>query len=139
VPTVIGLIGFAGTNVSLRDGIGQKQWKPTAHPAAQYKLAFGQGVLDLRELPAQTSPSDVRIDLVGGQVEILAPKTLNMTVHVNVRFGDITIDGHGYDDGPLRSHGVNVSRTIDAPTGATGPAITVDVHVSDGNIDIRRS
>jgi phage shock protein PspC (stress-responsive transcriptional regulator)/FtsH-binding integral membrane protein len=139
VPTVIGLIGFAGTNVSLRDGIGQKQWKPATTLGTHYKLAFGQAVLDLRSLAAQSVPSDVRIDVAGGQVEILAPKSLNVIVHANVRFGDISINGQSFDDGPLRSHGVNVTRTIDAPTGARGAAINIDVHLSDGNIDIRRS
>jgi phage shock protein PspC (stress-responsive transcriptional regulator) len=139
VPTIIGLIGFAGTTVSLSDGIGQKQWKPTTTVGSEYKLAFGQGVLDLRSLPAQSGPSHVRIDVAAGQVEILAPKTLNLTVQANVRFGDISIDGHSYHDGPLASHGVNVNRTINPPAGATGPQITVDVHLSDGNIDLRRS
>jgi phage shock protein PspC (stress-responsive transcriptional regulator) len=136
VPTIIGVIGLAGTKASLGDGIGQKQWKPTNTLNANYRLAFGQGVLDLRSF-VPTGPSTVHLDIAAGQVEILAPETLNVTVDANVRFGDISIDGHSYDDGPLTSHGVNVNRTIDAPSSATGPAITVIVHLADGNIDIR--
>jgi phage shock protein PspC (stress-responsive transcriptional regulator) len=138
VPTVIGLIGFAGTKASLRDGIGQKQWKPTTTLGTKYRLAFGQGVLDLRSFtPAHAST--VRIDVAAGQVEILAPRTLNLRVHAEVRFGDISIDGHSYDDGGLSSHGINVSRMIEAPATATGPAVTVDVRLADGNIDIRHN
>lgn len=138
VPTVLGLIGFAGTKASLRDGIGQKQWKPTTTLGTKYRLAFGQGVLDLRSFtPARAST--VRIDITGGQVEILAPRTLNLRVRADVRFGDISIDGHSYDDGVLSSHGVNVSRVIEAPIAATGPLVTVDVHLADGNIDIRHN
>jgi phage shock protein PspC (stress-responsive transcriptional regulator) len=138
VPTVLGLIGLAGTKASLRDGIGQKQWKPTTTVGTKYRLAFGQGVLDLRSFtPARAAT--VRIDVAAGQVEILAPRTLNLRVHANVRFGDISIDGHSYDDGGLSAHGINVSRMIEAPATATGPAVTVDVHLADGNVNIRHN
>ena len=138
VPTVIGLVAFAGTKVSLRDGIGQKQWQPTTTPNSSYQLAFGQAVLDLRSLPAQTAPSTVRIDVGAGQVKILAPKTMNVVVQANVHFGDIEVDGRSYLDG-FRSSGVNVNRTIAAPAGATGPAITVDIHLADGHVDVNHS
>jgi phage shock protein PspC (stress-responsive transcriptional regulator) len=135
VPTVIGLVAFAGTKVSLRDGIGQKQWQPTTTPNASYQLAFGQAVLDLTALPAQTAPSTVRIDVGAGQVKILAPKTMNVVVQANVHFGDIEIDGRSYLNG-FHSSGVNVNRTIAAPATATGPAITVDIHLADGHVDV---
>ena len=137
VPTTLGLIAFAGTKVSLSDGVGQRQWQPTAKPAATYQLAFGQGVLDLRSLPTQTRPSVVRVDVAAGQVQILAPRTLNMKVLANVRFGDVRVDGGSFRLGSGYSHGVGISRIVPAPAGATGAPIIVDVHLGEGDVDIQ--
>jgi hypothetical protein len=137
VPTTLGLIAFAGTKVSLSDGIGQKQWQPTTKPAATYQLAFGQGVLDLRSLPTQTTPSVVRVDVGAGQVQILAPRTLNMKVLANVRFGDVRVDGGSFRLGPAHSHGIGISRIVPAPAGATGAPITVDVHLGEGDVNVQ--
>ena len=109
-------------------------------PASHYRLAFGQGVLDLRQLPAQDRPRTVRIDLGAGQVRILAPKTMNLTVDANVHIGSVQVDHRSFPTARVRhtSGGFNYNRTIDPPAGATGQPITVDVHLSDGNIDIER-
>ncbi len=140
VPAIIGTVGFAGSHARLHDGVGDREWKPTAAPASHYRLAFGQGVLDLRQLPAQDRPRTVRIDLAAGQVRILAPKTMNLTVDANIHIGSLEVDGLRFGDG-FDSHtsgGFNYNRTIDPPAGATGQPILVDVHLADGNIDIER-
>ena len=136
VPAVIGTIAFAGTKASLGDGIGQKEWQPTIRPASNYALAFGQGVLDLRSLPALTGPEHVRIDVAAGQVRILAPSTLNLRVYANVRFGDIEADGQQLGQAGRHWNGVGVSRIVPAPATATGPQLTVDVHLANGNIAV---
>ena len=53
IPAFAGMIAFGNTQVSLHDGVGQPDWTPTAATElkADYRLAFGQGVLDLRNLP----------------------------------------------------------------------------------------
>jgi phage shock protein PspC (stress-responsive transcriptional regulator) len=131
----IGTFAFAGTKVSLRDGIGQKQWQPTTTVASSYQLAFGQAVLDLRDLPAQTTATSTRIDVGAGQVKIVIPTGMNVIVHANVHLGVVEVDGRRYDAG-FRSHGINVSRTVNAPTGATGEPITIDVHLADGDVNL---
>jgi phage shock protein PspC (stress-responsive transcriptional regulator) len=139
VPAILGTVAFAGSQARLHDGVGDREWKPTAAPAAHYRLAFGQGVLDLRQLPALDQPRTVRIDLGAGQIRILAPKTMNLTVDANVHIGSVQVDHRSY---PVREFdadgGFNYNRTIDPPSGATGQPITVDVHVADGNIDVER-
>jgi phage shock protein PspC (stress-responsive transcriptional regulator) len=139
VPAILGTVAFAGSQARLHDGVGDREWKPTAAPAAHYRLAFGQGVLDLRQLPALDRPRTVRIDLGAGQIRILAPKTMNLTVDANVHIGSVQVDHRSY---PVREFdtdgGFNYNRTIDPPSGATGQPITVDVHVADGNIDVER-
>jgi phage shock protein PspC (stress-responsive transcriptional regulator) len=133
VPSILGVIAFGGSHASLHDGVGQREWKPTGAPAADYRLAFGQGVLDLRSMPAQSTPRRIDVTLGAGQVKILAPKSLNLTVEANIHFGQLSVDGNH----PEHS-GVGLSRIVDPPAGATGAPITVDVHIADGEVRVNR-
>jgi phage shock protein PspC (stress-responsive transcriptional regulator)/FtsH-binding integral membrane protein len=145
VPTVVGLIGFGGTHASLHDGFGQKEWTPTSASAVKsdYRLAFGQEVLDLRHVGTFDAPRTVDITLAAGQVRVLAPSTMNLTVNADVHIGVIEVDGQtivessGFHD--HRSGGFNIDRTILPPSGATGEAVTVNVHLADGNVSVERS
>ena len=135
VPAAIGAMAFAGSRASLHDGIGDHHWRPTTAPASSYRLAFGQGTLDLTKLPPLSAPRTIHVTLGAGQIVVDAPKTMNVTVDANVHLGAITadqetVDGHGHG-------GVNYNRTIDPPTGATGAPLTVVVHVADGRIDVQ--
>jgi phage shock protein PspC (stress-responsive transcriptional regulator) len=134
-PAILGCIAFAGSSASFADGIGQREWKPTTTPAADYRLAFGQGILDLRDLPAQMSPRTVHVTMAAGQVKIIAPKSLNLTVLANVHIGNVETRANGVHHG---HGGVGLSRHIDPPAGATGPEITVDVHLADGEVELVR-
>jgi phage shock protein PspC (stress-responsive transcriptional regulator) len=137
VPAVIGAVAFAGSDASLHDGIGQREWRPTTAPAAQYKLAFGQGVLDLRRIPAPAAPTTIDVTLGAGQVKVIAPKTLNMTVTADIHAGQLDVDNHRGEDGPAHG-GFEFNRTIDPPTGATGAPVTVHVQLADGNLTVLR-
>jgi hypothetical protein len=67
-----------------------------------------------------------------GQVRIIAPKTLNLTVLANVHFGVINVDGTDLDE----HGGAGLSRTIAPPARAKGEPITVDVHLADGRVKV---
>jgi phage shock protein PspC (stress-responsive transcriptional regulator) len=136
IPSIVGAIAFAGSHASLHDGVGQREWKPTAAPASQYRLAFGQGILDLRSMPAQSGPRTIRVTLGAGQVKIIAPKTLNLTVLANIHFGQLDVDGDRKDDEGNGHGGVGISRTVSPPAGATGSPITINVHLADGNVTV---
>ena len=46
-----------------------------------------KGWAELRSLPPQDTPGHVRVDVGAGQVRILAPRTMNLTVDANVHAG----------------------------------------------------
>jgi len=147
VPAVAGLVAFSGTRASLHDGIGGQTWLPaptaTAASTTSYRLAFGQGVLDLRGLPTQTAPRTIDITMAAGQVRILAPKHLNVVVDAAVRFGaiDSQVEQRSarWQPGDVMTSGFGRSLQLPAPAGATGAPITVSVHLADGEIDVRRT
>ena len=137
VPTVIALIGFGGTHASLHDGIGQKEWRPTSFTTTHYRLAFGQGILDLTALPAPTMPEVIDVTIASGQVRVITPASLNVSVRAEVHFGTLMVDGHDYDDvDGFHSRGVNLDRTVPPESGATGVPVLVRVHLADGDVSV---
>lgn len=139
VPAVIGLIAFGGTDASLHDGSGQREWTPTSVSElhSNYRMAFGQTVLDLRHVGTLGAARTVDMRLAAGQVRILVPSRMNVTVDANVHLGNVTVDGSDYNGGSgWHADGLNVSRTVLPAAGATGAPLTIRVHVADGNISV---
>jgi phage shock protein PspC (stress-responsive transcriptional regulator) len=145
LPLLIGLLGtaaFGGTHASLHDGIGQKIWTPTtsADVRGDYRLAFGQGVLDLRQVRPRTA-HDIHVTLGAGQIRLLLPNTMNATVVSDVRLGDVMADGSDplTDSDETRGdswRGIGTHRMVRPPDGATGPAVTIHVAVANGEVSI---
>jgi phage shock protein PspC (stress-responsive transcriptional regulator) len=145
VPALAGTIAFGNTGASLHDGVGQHDWTPTS-PAQlhdDYRLAFGQGVLDLRHLGPLDGPRTVEVTMAAGQTQVLLPATLNATVEANVRMGEIEVDGETVADthgGSFhRVQGYDIQHTVVPPSTATGPAVTIVVHLADGQVSVRHS
>ncbi|MDP9094109.1 MAG: PspC domain-containing protein [Actinomycetota bacterium] len=138
VPSVAGLVAFGGTSAQLHDGFGQRDWTPVSSSAlkSDYRLAFGQGVLDLR-LVVIESARTVHITVAAGQVRLILPPTMNATVDANVHLGVIAVDGNDVNSaGGWNSRGMNINRTILPPATASGLPVTIDVHLADGNISV---
>jgi phage shock protein PspC (stress-responsive transcriptional regulator) len=142
VPACVGLVAFAGSHARLHDGFGAREWTPTsaAELHSRYRLAFGQATLDLRRVGRLDKPRTVHLTLAAGEARILVPATMNATVDANVHFGDLRLNGVDLIDNAGRERGgVNLNRTVFPPGTATGAALTIDVHVTDGRISIERS
>jgi hypothetical protein len=129
VLALAGGIALAPTSASWSDGVGSRTWAPTSAPAGSYRLAIGQATLDLRKLPAQTSPQTVHVSVAVGQVRVFVPHDLAVIVNSRVRFGAVT------GSGPVAS-GIAVDRPVTFR--GTGRPVTVDVQVTDGNVEVVR-
>ena len=140
VVALIGVVALGGSHTSLHDGVGSRQWQPSVAPAAQYRLGVGQGVLDLTSIRPLTGPRTVAVTVGIGQVQVIAPKSLKLTVLANIHIGQLEVDGYptaGNGFGPGHGHGgFGLSRVVDPPAGATGAPLTVVVHLTDGNITV---
>jgi len=136
VPAVVGTVAFSGSHASLHDGVGSRTWVPVSSLASSYDVAFGSATLDLTSLRLPDGgPRRVDMDIAAGRVEIVAPKKMKLTVQANVRFGVVTLNNETADQG---EHGVGVSRTIGPAKNASGPSITIDVHLAEGRILVIR-
>jgi phage shock protein PspC (stress-responsive transcriptional regulator) len=140
-PAIVGLVAFGGSHARMHDGFGDREWTPTSAARLQshYRLAFGRATLDLRRVGPLERDRTVQVTLGAGQARIFVPAAMNVVINDNVRFGDLVLDGtdlvHG-DGG--NNDGFNLNKTIFPPAAATGPRLTVDVHVTDGVINVDR-
>jgi phage shock protein PspC (stress-responsive transcriptional regulator) len=134
LPLAVGAIAFAGSSASFSDGIGQQEWTPTGAPASDYRLAVGQGVLDLRSMATPTKPVHIDVTMGAGRTLIILPESMNAKVAAKVHFGHITAD-----DGTGDHHdGIGVQHTVKPPATAKGQPVTIDVHLSDGEVAVDR-
>jgi phage shock protein PspC (stress-responsive transcriptional regulator) len=136
-PAIAGIVAFGGSHASMHDGFGQRQWTPTGAPQERYRLGLGQGVLDLRHLAPLKGPRAIDVVLGAGQVQVLVPTTMNATVNAEIHLGQITVDGARLGGGDDQSGGLNLSQVILPPAPTSGPAVTITVRVTDGEILIR--
>jgi phage shock protein PspC (stress-responsive transcriptional regulator) len=125
-----GGIASSPTSASWSDGVGDRTWQPTDVPASSYRLAVGNAVLDLRNLPQQTTDRTIDVEVAVGQVRVLVPGGLPVTVDAHVQYGAII------GSGPTAS-GIGVDRTVTLD--GTGSPVTVDVHLTDGTVNVVRS
>lgn len=128
---LVGTLAFAGSHARLHDGVGERTWTPQA-TRTHYRLAFGHAELDLRHLPTTGSPARIDVTVAAGDVRVVVPSTLRVTVAASVHLGRLEVDGERADGG------VGVSRTVRPPAGAAGRAVTVDVHLTDGRVHVVR-
>jgi phage shock protein PspC (stress-responsive transcriptional regulator) len=133
VPVSIGLFVFAGSSARLHDGSGDNYYTPRTAAQLQdtYKHAFGRTTLDLTALPVLDASRTVHVRLAGGQVRLILPPSVPANVHANIHLGSVQIDGR--DD----SDGMNISS--DPITTASADALTVDVQITAGQLEIDHS
>lgn len=140
VPALAGIVAFGGTDASLHDGTGERDWTPTTSIASEYRLAFGQGTLDLTHLTPPSAPRTVDVTMAAGHVRILLPKQFNARVEADVHIGAVEVDGReiGSTDGARFRHegGFNIERVIMPPSDATGSQLLVRVHLADGLVSV---
>jgi phage shock protein PspC (stress-responsive transcriptional regulator) len=132
VPVMAGLVAFGTTAVSAHDGWGQRSWRPSdsAALAGSYRLAFGDGTLDLRDLSTVDQSRTAHVRVGAGQLKLLIPRSLPVTVHADVHFGAVSVDGTVVDSGYHFTHDTST------PSASSGTALVIDATVADGAITI---
>jgi hypothetical protein len=132
IPAVMGSIAYGGSTASLHDGSGQRYWTPTATLPTDYRLAFGEGVLDLRSLKAPATAETVHVTMAGGHLKVIAPKSMDLVVDAHLRFGAVRVDGED------REHGSSIHQVVEPLAIAKGVPITIDAHIATGLLTVER-
>jgi phage shock protein PspC (stress-responsive transcriptional regulator) len=126
--TAVG-VAFAWFNVSLSDGVGDRIYQPasasTLHPT--YEVGVGQLKLDLTEIGAVTQVTHVRAKVGVGELHIIVPPGLPVSVNAHAKVGELSVlDRH--DDG----------QDVDLSTGDKA-LLVIDATVGAGQVRVTRA
>jgi hypothetical protein len=133
VPAFVLMFVLGGTSASLHDGSGDRTYTPTSGTELKptYHQAFGRVTLDLTRVGQLDSTQTVHLRQAAGQVRIIVPQHMDVTMRNHIWLGQVEVDGIEVQSG------FNFDREV-----VFGPGnvdrLTVDVELSDGQVSIAR-
>ena len=134
VPVFVLMFVLGGTSASLHDGSGDRGYVPTSSTELKpsYDQAVGRMTLDLTRVGQLGGPQTVDVRQAAGQVRIIVPQNMDVTMRNHIWLGQVEVDGIEVQSG------FNFDRDV-----VFGPGIvdrlTVDVELSDGQVSIVRA
>jgi hypothetical protein len=133
VPAFLLIFVLGGTSASLHDGSGDRTYLPTSSTELRptYHQALGRATLDLTQLGPLDGTRTVHVRQAAGQVRIIVPQNMDVTMRNHIWLGQVEVDGIEVQSG------FNFDRDV-----VFGPGnvdrLTVDVELSDGQVNIVR-
>ena len=133
VPAFVLMFVLGGTSASLHDGSGDRTYTPTSGTELKptYHQALGRVTLDLTRVGQLDSTRTVHVRQAAGQVRIIVPQNMDVTMGNHIWLGQVEVDGIEVQSG------FNFDREV-----VFGPGnvdrLTVDVDLSDGQVSIAR-
>lgn len=134
--TVFSVEALSG--VPMHGGIGDTQWRPTssAQLAPRYRLAVGNMVVDLRDVPFGQGTTHVTATVGIGHLVVEIPPGPSVSVTAHSGMGDVQV--FGQDDG-----GISSGRTMHVTGVGNGsspaPHIVLDAETGVGQVQVTRS
>ena len=134
VPAFLLIFVLGGTSASLHDGSGDRTYLPTSSTELRptYHQALGRATLDLTQLGPLDGTRTVHVRQAAGQVRIIVPQNMDVTMRNHIWLGQVEVDGIEVQSG------FNFDRDV-----VFGPGnvdrLTVDVELSDGQVSIVRA
>jgi phage shock protein PspC (stress-responsive transcriptional regulator) len=120
-------VAFSWFDVSLSDGVGSRVYQPAnaASLRPAYEVGVGELKLDLTNIGAVSQITHVRAKVGVGELRIIVPPRLPVTVNGHAKVGDLAIldRDHGGQDVTL-STGDHALLVIDASVGAGQVRVT---------------
>ena len=132
IPVILGLMAFGTSPTSLHDGWGKRTYTPTSVSSlhSSNKLAFGQTVVDLRQLSTVDQSKRVAFQVGAGQLKLVIPRSLPVVVHSDVHNGEVTVNDKVIDSG------VNFSHDTATASAKSPPTLVIDATLTIGAVTI---
>ena len=123
------LLAASLVQVPLRGGVGQRYYRPAAESdvGSVYRLAVGQLVVDLRDVPFGSQHRHLTVTVGLGQVQVVVPRNVSIVVVARSGAGQASLFDQIYDG--LK---VDVTRTYEPP-GASGQ-LQLDIEAGLGQV-----
>ncbi|HEX8858605.1 MAG TPA: LiaF domain-containing protein, partial [Actinomycetes bacterium] len=122
------------SDVPVRGRSGQQFERPATLAALQpeYKLSAGDLRLDLSGVPFDKQPRRVTVRMGAGDMTVILPEDLPVTVHYKVAVGESEVLGRPSEGG------LQLNRTVTDEGSAKLGRLDLDLHVGAGQIRVTR-
>ncbi len=113
---------------------GDRARRPTsrAQVAQPFELGFGDLTLDLTALPLSADPTHVVARIGAGNITVIVPEGVDVTVNTKVRAGDVRVFGH-------REHGVGLKPTYHASGTPGAGRLLLDLRAGAGGVTVTQA
>jgi hypothetical protein len=95
VPAFLLIFVLGGTSASLHDGSGDRTYIPTSSTELNptYHQALGRATLDVTQLGPLDGTRTVHVRQAAGQVRIIVPQNMDVTIRNHIWLGQVEVDG----------------------------------------------
>src|SRR6266536_2098764 len=120
-------------NVSVTGDSGDQVVRPQALDAVQpeYRLSGGQLTLDLSQVEFGPQPRQITASVAAGELSVILPEDLPVTVHSSIGAGEIQSLGHP-------SNGFQITSNVNDGSSRRLGRLSLDLNVGVGQIVVRR-
>ncbi|MFD0823504.1 LiaF domain-containing protein, partial [Micromonospora zhanjiangensis] len=132
----LGITSMAESYDRVRSFADSVVWEPASYAelADRYENAFGDAVLDLRQVDFANRDAQVSAEVNFGKLRVLVPPNVDVTTSADVNAGDVRVFGS-------RWGGVQGQRreAVDlGADGAGGGKLRLNLHVNAGDLEVTR-
>lgn len=123
-------VAFSWFDVSLGDGVGDRNYQPASAAELQrsYHVGVGHIVVDLSRIPPLTRATHVKVSAGVGELKIIVPHAAAVSVDARAKAG--SIDALGRHNDGTDAH---------VQVGGGGAPLVIDARVGAGHIDVVRA
>jgi hypothetical protein len=136
IPLLIALIVVSASNVSLKGGVGDRQYNPqtAAQVEPEYRVGVGSIRLDLSDVDLSKQPVRTKVSAGVGNIEVIVPRSANVSIDGRAGIGEVDLLGQV-------SNGTSATRTVvdHGPGGDASTDLTLDLDVSIGQVEVDRA
>jgi phage shock protein PspC (stress-responsive transcriptional regulator) len=135
IPLTLALVAASTAQDTFRGGTGERLVHPITSTDVQprYELGAGSLDLDLSDVDFTEQSGRTTVHLGAGNVSIVVPRNVDVTVHAGAGVGSLDLLGSHYD-------GVGLDRSFadEGPDGSGGGDLDLTVEVGLGHVEVDR-
>jgi hypothetical protein len=127
-------VATVASDVPVRGRTGQQFERPATIAALQpqYQMSAGELRLDLSDVPFDRQPRQVTVRMGAGDLDVVVPKEVPVTVHYDLAAGEAEVLGHPSNGG------FKVGETISQDGSSKLGRLDLDLHLGVGQIVVTR-
>jgi phage shock protein PspC (stress-responsive transcriptional regulator) len=136
IPLTVALVAVGTAEASLEGGTGERQYRPLSIVDLQdeYRVGVGRVEVDLTGLDFTEQSARTKVSAGVGEVEVVVPRDVDVTVVGDTGLGEAVVFGERYDGDSPDPTVVSLG-----PDGSGGGTLRLELQVGIGRVEVNRA